>query len=184
MTRTNRYPGKCARCSAAVAADQGTLQGPPWKTICQGCLPFPSASSSAPRVRVSLSGDRAAVEPRDRLNGAWGAYRSACEGLTKSRKVNDQWETTSTIEDAAELIERLRAVSAITVEVDPAPSPSSIPTVRSSRTVSASTSPTAGSDTCWRRGSVADSSNPEWALAIGVCRKYHRQVGECPEVAS
>lgn len=117
--RTNRYTDNCAKCKTSVEPEKGTLQGPPWKILCQTCLPFPASASTAKRIALRLVNAVILVVLLDRLNGLFSSYRTACSGLTKSRKIEGGWETTCPLDSAPELIERLSAIDGIRVISEP-----------------------------------------------------------------
>jgi superfamily II DNA or RNA helicase len=117
--RTNFRPDPCARCGAQVAAHEGTLQGPPWRVICQTCLPF--SPRAAARVQLSLAADASSIQVllADRLGGAlWESYRSATAALVRNRRRGNDWTTTARLSDAPALIGALSALEGLDLQVD------------------------------------------------------------------
>lgn len=105
--RTNQRPGPCATCKSAVAADAGTLLGPPWKVVCQACLPFPSLAATP--IRITLTGERIHVEPVGRLgNERWSSYKAVIDRHgVRSRKVGTVWQNYGDVGVAGDLIKAL-----------------------------------------------------------------------------
>lgn len=105
--RTNQRPGPCATCKSAVAADAGTLLGPPWKVVCQACLPFPSLAATP--IRITLTGERIHVEPVGRLgNERWSSYKAVIDRHgVRSRKVGTIWQNYGDVGVAGDLIKAL-----------------------------------------------------------------------------
>jgi SWI/SNF-related matrix-associated actin-dependent regulator of chromatin subfamily A-like protein 1 len=90
--RTNRHPADCAKCGNPVAADAGTLQGPPWKVFCVACLPRVERVAI---IRITKAGDDAIRVTIDgRLSSAqFDAYRDATRGsiyepATRSNRIS------------------------------------------------------------------------------------------------
>lgn len=55
MARKNNYPGRCKKCSRAVAALAGYLVGPPWGVVCVECAPSENVAEprgGEPVVRI------------------------------------------------------------------------------------------------------------------------------------
>lgn len=122
MARTNRYASSCAKCGAHVAAEAGTLTGPPWKTYCASCLAPPAVSQrpreSRPIAKITLRSRTVEV----RLEGYAGRaifdqYRSACAPC-KARKVGGEWHNEIPLADARPVLEEMRSIEGLAVEVD------------------------------------------------------------------
>jgi hypothetical protein len=105
--RTNQRPAPCATCKTAIAADAGTLLGPPWKVVCQACLPFPSLAATP--IRITRTGDRIHVEAVGRLgNERWGAYKAIIDRHgVRARKVGTIWQNYADVSVAGDLIKAL-----------------------------------------------------------------------------
>jgi hypothetical protein len=118
--RTNRYADHCAACGAHVAAQAGTLEGPPWKTYCAVCLPPPArqARPAGPIVKATLR-DRTVEFRLVGFAGAqiFGAYREACRPC-RAKKVGDQWHNQIPLADAGPVLASMRQVDGLTLEVD------------------------------------------------------------------
>ena len=98
-TRSNRYAGNCAKCGAYVAADEGTLQGPPWKTFCTTCLP---------RVEAGVRFETADGKIRSSLTGYLGdtfqVYRQAMGGWKFNREEKAYYGTPAFVQDALSIL--------------------------------------------------------------------------------
>jgi hypothetical protein len=105
--RVNQRPAPCATCKTSVAPAAGTLLGPPWKVVCQACLPFPDVAAIP--IRVWLAVGKLRVEPAGRLGGErWSAYKAILDRLgVRARKVADAWQNYADISVAAELLKAL-----------------------------------------------------------------------------
>lgn len=122
MTRTNRYSGRCAKCSVNVPAGAGSLIGPPWSTVCATCMPRTDigGTQGPTRIRVALVDDGTTTV----LFGAVGflghdlfnRFRIAVGGTKwdKAAKVN----LTNDFTLAARIVARLQA-DGFLVDVEP-----------------------------------------------------------------
>jgi hypothetical protein len=99
--------GACAECKIAVAERAGTLLGPPWRVVCQSCLPFPTTSPVV--IRVFLVGDKVEVAPSDKLGSdRWGAYKAVLDRQgVRARKVGAGWQNTAPLSSAPALCKAL-----------------------------------------------------------------------------
>jgi len=152
--RTNLHPGPCAKCGASVPAQAGTLQGPPWRVWCAGCLPRPAEQPAVVRVQL-VAGDRAAFAPTGYLGGErFGAYRAALGPDARFEPTTKTNQLRLTMVAAA--VSRLRD-SGFLLDVDP-----DIAATMQARVAAAGTDRVAATE----RAQVVDAALRERGLAL------------------
>ncbi len=109
--RTNRYASDCAKCGKHVPADGGTLEGPPYRTLCTICLP-----RVEPGVRFEVDGDRVKASLSGYLGNTFSIYRQAVSGWKYSHATKSYSAPASDVPTALKVLKE----SAVPAYVDDA----------------------------------------------------------------
>lgn len=104
--RTNGRAEDCANCGTFVAANEGTLQGPPWKVFCQTCLPRPTEQTN-PAILFDVDAIGIFVKPTAFLKNGFYTYKAACDAVGAAFDGNKRCNRV-TEKQVAPLVETLR----------------------------------------------------------------------------